>query len=172
MFNLYPKIFYNINDYDALRAVDITVSARIKKYIKSYRALGLRPYFIKDGELPEIVATKIYGSPRYGYIIILINEIHSLYDDWPKSGAVFKKYIIEKYGSIGFAQSTTHSWYTSDNHSVSEEYWLTISDSAKYSKSIFQYESDLNDEKSEINIMDFRYVIEFESKLQEILVSR
>lgn len=171
MFNLYPKIQYQINDFDFLRAVDITVSARIKKYLRSYRAVGLRPYIIQNGELPEIVSNKIYGSPKYGYLIIAINEIHSLYDDWPKSSEVFKDYLIEKYGSVGATQSTTHSWYTGEDNAVSEEYWLTLTDANKYTKTVFEYENDINNKKSEINILDFRYVVDFESKLQEILVS-
>jgi hypothetical protein len=171
MFNLYPKIDYKINDFDSLRAVDITISAKIKKYLNSYRAVALRPYIVKNGEFPELVSNRIYGSPKYSYILISVNNIHSIYDDWPKSDAVFSSYIEEKYGSISYALSTNHSWYTGDDHSVSEEYWLSISDSGKYIKTIYQYESDLNDKKANINIMDFRYVIDFESKLQEILVS-
>jgi hypothetical protein len=171
MFQLFPRIDYQIDEYDRLRAVDITISAKIKKYLRSYRALALRPYIVKNGDLPEIVANKIYGSPRYSYILIAINDVQSVYDDWPKNFEVFKDYIKEKYGSIGYAQSTTHAWYTGQGHIVSEEYWLSITDSGKYTKTIYEYESDLNDKKAEINIMDFRYVVDFESKLQEILVS-
>ena len=70
MFQLFPRIDYQIDEYDKLRAVDITISAKIKKYLRSYRALALRPYIVKNGDLPEIVANKIYGSPRYSYILI------------------------------------------------------------------------------------------------------
>ncbi len=41
----------------------------------------------------------------------------------------------------------------------------------KYYKTIFEFETDLNDAKAKINLIDFRYVIDFESRLQELLVS-
>ncbi len=171
MFNLFPRIDYKINDFDTLRVVDITVSAKIKKYLNTYRGVALRPYIIRNGEFPEIVSNRVYGSPKYGYVLIALNDVQSIYDDWPKSSEVFKNYLEEKYGSIGFTQATNYGWFTGDGHQVSEEYWLTLSDDAKYIKTIFQYESDVNDAKANINVMDFKYVIDFESKLQELLVS-
>lgn len=171
MFQLFPKIDYKVNDYDTIRGVDITVSAKLKRYLKTYRALALRPYIVKDGELPEVISTKIYGSPKYSYVLLIINEVHSLFDDWPKNSITFKKYLIEKYGSIVYTQNTTHSWYTGNDNVVSEEYWSTLSDDKKYFRSIFEYETELNDKKAEINIMDFKFVIDFETKLQELLVS-
>ena len=163
MFNLFPKIEYSINEFDTLKVVDINVSA--------YRSLGLRAYVVKNGELPEIVSNKVYGSPRYSYIIISINNIHSIYDDWPRSDAIFKDFLIEKYGSISTAKTTTHSWYTGNDNTVSEEFWGTLTDANKYYKTIFEFETDLNDAKANINLIDFRYVIDFESRLQELLVS-
>jgi hypothetical protein len=171
MFNLYPRIEYKINDFDSLKVVDITVSGKVKKFLNSYRSLELRPYIVKNGELPEIVANKIYGSPKYAYVLIAVNDIQSLYDDWPKNSDVFKNYIIEKYGSLSYALTTTHAWYTGNGSIVSEEFWLQLNDDKKYTKTIFVHESDLNDEKANINLLDFKYVIEFESRLQELLVS-
>ena len=171
MFNLFPKIEYSINEFDTLKVVDINVSAKIKKSINSYRSLGLRAYVVKNGELPEIVSNRVYGSPRYSYIIISINNIHSIYDDWPRSDAIFKDFLIEKYGSISTAKTTTHSWYTGNDNTVSEEFWGTLTDANKYYKTIFEFETDLNDAKANINLIDFRYVIDFESRLQELLVS-
>ena len=121
--------------------------------------------------MPEIVSNKVYGSPRYSYIIISINNIHSIYDDWPRSDAIFKDFLIEKYGSISTAKTTTHSWYTGNDNTVSEEFWGTLTDANKYYKTIFEFETDLNDAKANINLIDFRYVIDFESRLQELLVS-
>lgn len=171
MLNLYPKIDYQIDDFDSLRVVDITVSARIKRYLRSYRAFALRPYIVKNGELPEIVSNRVYGSPKYGYVLILVNEIHSLYDDWPKSTTVLKNYLEEKYGSISYAQSTIFGHFTSQGNIVSESFWNSLQDPGKYTRTILEHETELNDKKANINIMDFRYVVDFESKLQELLIS-
>ena len=80
MFNLFPKIEYSINEFDTLKVVDINVSAKIKKSINSYRSLGLRAYVVKNGELPEIVSNKVYGSPDFWWKIMEANNIKDIFD--------------------------------------------------------------------------------------------
>ena len=100
MFNLYPRINYKVDSYDTVRCVDINVSAKIKDSFAKYKFTSVRPYKILDGETPDMVSSKLYGTPKYAHIIMMTNNIYSLYDDWPKSTSAFKKYIIEKYGNV------------------------------------------------------------------------
>ena len=52
IFTLYPKVSYKIDDYNYIRAVDITQSIKIKKFLKDYRGISYQPYNVKDGERP------------------------------------------------------------------------------------------------------------------------
>ena len=170
MFNIFPKIQYQTSSYDTVKSVDINVSAKIKEYFAKYKLTSIRPYYIDDGESPDMVSHKVYGTPKYGYLIMMTNNIHSLYDEWPKSSSAFKKYIIDKYGSISEASITDLYFYTGENLIVSQESWLTLTnDNKKFKETAMQYENRINTERSFIKILDYKYAIQFEAGLQEIL---
>jgi hypothetical protein len=170
MFNIFPKIDYQISSYDTVKSVDLNVSAKVKDFFAKYKLTSVRPYYIDDGESPDMVSFKVYGTPKYGYLVMMTNNIHSLYDEWPKSSTAFKKYIIEKYGSMSTASTTDLYFYTGEKLVISEESWSTLTDdNKKYKETIMQYEQRVNTEKSFIKILDYKYVIQFEASLQEIL---
>jgi hypothetical protein len=169
MYQFYPKTLYKINDFDSIRVVDSTLSTRISNFINSFRGLGLRPYIVKDGERPDIVSNKLYGTPKYDYALLLVNNISSIYDEWPRDSVALNRYVVEKYGNLSFAINTIGFWYTGNNLQVSEQYWLSLNDPQKYRETFYQYEVRQNDTKSRINVIDLIYIIQFESGLQEIL---
>lgn len=55
------------------------------------------PYYVKENETPEIISYNYFGSVKYHWCIMLVNNIISLYDDWPKSTSTLNNYLIEKY---------------------------------------------------------------------------
>jgi hypothetical protein len=169
MFNIYPKIQYQISPYDTIRSIDINASAKIKDYFTKYKLTSIRPYYINDGESPDMVSFKVYGTPKFGYLIMMTNNIYSIYDDWPKSTSAFKKYIIDKYGSISNASDTDLFFYTGEKLIISEESYLTLYDPKKFKETAMEYEKRINTEKSFIKILDYRYAVQFEAGLQEVL---
>ena len=68
------------------------------------------PYHVKDGETPEIVAHKYYGSMNYHWVVTLLNGVIDPLLDWPMSQATIARYIVDRYGSIAAAMSTTHHY--------------------------------------------------------------
>ena len=54
-------------------------------------------YHIKDGERPEHIADRVYGSPEDHWIVLLANDIIDPYHDWYKSSSVFEEYVLKKY---------------------------------------------------------------------------
>lgn len=54
-------------------------------------------YDIKDGERPEHIAERVYGSTEYHWILLLCNEILDPYHDWYKSQLALDEYITKKY---------------------------------------------------------------------------
>jgi hypothetical protein len=184
MFVYYPKILYKINDFDSIKLTDINASVRIKDYVNSFRGLAVRPYVVKNGERPDIVSNKLYGSTKYEYILLLVNNIDSIYDQWQMDDTTFQNYIIKKYGSLNFAQSNIAFYYTGKGDVVTNtlsrdpgssepayRYWDRLSDPNKYTETFYQYEDRLNIEKGFINVIDFQFVVQFESGVQEILQS-
>lgn len=169
MFNIFPRIDYKISSYDTIKSVDLNVSAKVKDAFAKYKFTTVRPYFISDGESPDLVSYKLYGTPKFGYIIMMTNGIYSIYDDWPKSTVAFKKYIIEKYGSIAHATQTDLYYYTGEKLIISEESYLENDDPNKFKETIMEYEKRINTEKSFINILEYKYAVQFEANLLETI---
>lgn len=169
MFNFFPKIYYKINDYDFLKVVDIGVYAQIKDYVKSFRYIAYSPYTVQNGETPESVSQKMYGTPKYAYMILLVNDMHNIYEEWPMSYEVFNDYIEYKYGNINYATTTPYKYYGSNGIEYTSTSWLELTDPGKYSYSIYEYEQELNTKKSFIKLLDQGKIIQFEVKLQELL---
>lgn len=168
-YSFYPKIKYQIDPFTELKVVDITISTKIKKALRNYDAIAIKPYTVQNGDRPDAVSQILYSTPYYEYILLMVNNIESVYDQWPKDDSTFQNYIIEKYGSVAAARTGYKYYYTGDGDIVSEEYWQTLPGTRKYRETFYEYETRLNDEKARIRVLELPYIVRFESDLQEIL---
>ncbi len=173
MFYFYPKIYYKINNYDYLRVTDISVTTKVKSLVNNYRQTSLRPYTIKDGETPDLVSYRTYGTPKYDYIVLMTNEIHSYYDEWPMSYKVLNDYIEQKYGSISYAKNNYAKYFTSDGDEISADAWAeqSLTDPLYYRTTYYDHEVQLNEEKSRIRLLNPSLVVTFEVELQQLMSS-
>ncbi len=169
MFQFFPKTLYLINDFDFQKVVDLNVSAQITDFVKRFKTSpSVRQFIIRDGERPEALSYRLYGTTKYDYLILLLNNIESVYDQWPMNSVTFKKYVLKKYGSIAAANAIGY-WYTGDGDQVAEAYWNTLTtDFKKYAQSFYEHEVEINDEKAKIDIFDIQIALQFESGLQEL----
>jgi len=123
---------------------DITQNVRIRKEILANITL-YDEYDIKDGETPEIIAEKVYGSPLYHWVVMLCNQRYDYINDFPLSSYNLEQHITEKYGS-GNEYDTHHHVDTNGN----------IVDSLNpeaISVSNYQYEDDENEKKRRIKLI-------------------
>lgn len=75
---------------------DITRNIRIKQEVLANVAL-YDYYDIVDGETPEIIAEKFYGSPEYHWVVMLANEKLDYALDFPMPENVLQKHISDVY---------------------------------------------------------------------------
>lgn len=54
-------------------------------------------YDIKDGERPEHIAERVYGSPTFHWLVLIVNGIVDPYTDWYKSESVLDQYNSKRY---------------------------------------------------------------------------
>lgn len=87
---LYPKTtFTNFPNgvggtADTKEVVDIL---RRVKFVDSFGGLRTyKKYTVQYGETPDIVATKLYGSSEWYWLIMLFNNMTDPFRDWPRSG--------------------------------------------------------------------------------------
>lgn len=64
-------------------------------------------YTIRDGDTPDILASKIYGDSEAHWLILYANQILDPQFDWPMTYSVFNKYIADKYKAAAEADLGT-----------------------------------------------------------------
>lgn len=170
LFSLYPKVNHSINEYDKLRVIDITTSLKIKNFFKEYAGISYTPYLVQDGERPDNVSQRFYQDPSYDWIIMLVNDKYSIYDDWPKDQETFKRYIIEKYGSISVASSTVKYYYDADRDIIDATTYSTLPPSQRSLESAFEYEKRINLNKSILKIVSPTNIGGVHSGLKSLLI--
>ena len=84
-FENFPIFLYDfkINGKTEYKLVkDISQNVRVRKEILSSVTL-YDEYDIRDGETPEIISEKVYGTPLYHWVIMLCNDNYNYIDDFP-----------------------------------------------------------------------------------------
>lgn len=172
IFNYYPKVTFKLNDFDSTKAVDLTTSLKIKDFIKSYRGINYTPYVVKDGERPDNVAFKMYNDPTLDWIILLANDIYNIYEDWPKNSEQFSNYIVDKYGSLSSALSTTKYYYDKSRNIIDETTHSSLSASEQGPiESVYEWEARMNLNKSKIRIVSPSLVGAIQSDIKSLLIN-
>ena len=169
IFTYYPKIAYKVDDYNYLKAIDINIVSKVKDYITQYRSIGYTPSVVGDGESPDYISYKFYGNPGYDWIIMLTNDMHSIYDDWPRNSETFKEYITYKYGSLQNAMSTTKYYYDADRNIIDVSEYTLLPSNSRSLETDYEYELQLNVNKSRIKILNPNMISTLESGLRSIL---
>jgi hypothetical protein len=110
--DLFPKTAYNIDrsrNFNYQQVTNITfrvgIVKSILKNISSYYE-----YEVREGETPEILAERVYRNPYAYWIILYANDMFDPNYDWPMNNFIFKKYIINKYGSFEWAKTNIHHY--------------------------------------------------------------
>lgn len=168
-FSLYPKVAYKIDDFDYVKAIDITSATKIKKYLSDYRGISYNPYIIKNGERPDRVSYVVYGSEKYDWLILMINEISNVYEEWPKSSEDLREYIETKYGTLEYSTDTIKTYYDSLNNEIDVTTYNSLSPTERSSESYYQYEIKENDRKSAIKLLNPGLIIRVESDIRQLL---
>ena len=57
-------------------------------------------YKVQDGDTPEIIADKLYGSPEFHWLVLLFNDVIHPYYDWPLSNISFENWIEKTYPGV------------------------------------------------------------------------
>jgi hypothetical protein len=64
-------------------------------------------YDIIDGETPEIISEKFYGTPEYHWVVMLANEKFDYLNDFPLPESVLQKHISDSYNPTLYSDD----WY-------------------------------------------------------------
>jgi hypothetical protein len=184
IFDYYPKVQYN-----NITAVNILSEAEImQSYLQNINLFY--KYLIRDGERPDTVAYKEYGDSSLDWVILLANGIVDPYKDWPMEYSQFVRYLEDKYNtaaeklaSPSIDSSVKYYYYTgltSDSQETINSYNYTLtpytyqqlgSPGGWTAKTIWDYESEINESKREIKILRPAYISDFKQQLRDLFVN-
>lgn len=169
IFSFYPKVSYKIDNIDYLKAIDITNSLKVKNFLKDYRGISYNPYRIEDGEKPDLISYKVYGTPKYDWIILLANDIYNIYDEWPKDSQTLNEFIAEKYGSLSSASSTVKYYYDASGNIIDYDSWYALPSASRNSETEYEYEVRRNINKSKIKVIKPALIAAIDAELKSIV---
>lgn len=96
-FSKFPKIFYSLDNYKSSDYVtNITRRFSLENKLKENTSLYYT-YDIRDGDTPEIIASKLYDSPERHWIVLMMNDIVDPQTEWPLDYYTLHQYIDAKY---------------------------------------------------------------------------
>jgi hypothetical protein len=119
-FNYFPQTQYafNIDPNNIQVVTNLTNKFSFEDSFKNNTVLFYE-YSVVDGETPEILAHKLYGSSERHWIILAMNDIYNPQMDWPVENRSLHDIIEYKYvGNANTANGQTGiEWSQSNNHS-------------------------------------------------------
>jgi hypothetical protein len=107
-FSKFPKLIYTKDNVSSVVTNLLTRLQTVKGVIDN--SALYYSYSLKDGDTPEIVASKYYGDAELHWSILLFNNIIDPYYDWPMGYQQFVDFLNDKYGSAATSQITIHHY--------------------------------------------------------------
>ena len=184
-----PRVSYDINGTEPNNFLSVTnIMKRVKFKPKIIEDIvDYYPYFVKEGERPDIISFNEYGTIAYAYLIMLINNVYDPLFDWPLSSQQFEKYIESKYGSVSSAMGTTKYFFqiiraevakTGVSERVPEVKFIVdettynaLDVGARTTQTEYEYEEELNDNKREIKLINPEFIQDIDYNVKTTLVS-
>ena len=98
-FRYFPKTIYSLNGSNSLDTVtNLTASFSFDESLTE-NSISYYQYTVPDGETPEIVANKFYGSSEKHWIVLKMNNIFDVKTDWPLEQRILNETIRSKYAN-------------------------------------------------------------------------
>ncbi len=100
-FKQFPTVNYDLNrDGSIMQMVNIFRSVRPLQNLIDDTAL-YKFYEIQNGERPDIVSQKLYGTTDFYWTFFIVNDfLHDGYKVWPMSQEMLSAYINEEYSGV------------------------------------------------------------------------
>ena len=174
-FTQFPKTEYNLSGLNGNTKVVTDIFRRVKIRSKIAKNVTLfDKYDVIEGEKPEDVAYKAYGSTDYFWIITLTNNIVNRFYDWPLDEYVFQQYVADKYanpdGIHHYEITQSSGRQTGDGPSdYTHKVECNATELGAESVSNIEYERRLQDEKRQIRILLPKYVSAFEDEFIKLI---
>ena len=173
-FETFPNRLYDIKgDGNQTLVKDIFRRMKVRDGVKDNLAL-MATYDVMNGDTPEIISYKHFGSTDYFWVICLMNDITDRFYDWPLTNSAFEEYVKQKYdnpGAVHHYEKDQTSGVTNGNGPGDFSYKVEVNstDADGQSVSNYEYESRLQDQKRQIKLLDKGYLNTFVEEFERLV---
>ena len=174
-FSQFPLINYNLTGVNGNTTLVTDIFRRVKARSKILDNVTLFDKFnVEEGESPETVAYKAYGSTDYFWVITLINNVVNRYYDWPLPEFAFQQYVADKYSNpdgIHHYEITQSSGKQTGDGPSDYSHKIEVNSDTVGAQSVsnIEHERRLQDEKRQINILLPQYLATFEDEFKKLI---
>lgn len=160
-FKPFPPIYYEIATNNQVIVTDFLRAIKLDPKLKE-NPIFFKMYEIQDGDTPEIISHKFYGSTMYHWVLMLLNEKFDPWRDFPQSDEVVRKFASEKYADL----NDIHHYEDGNGNWISDsgglnEFEIPITN--------IEYELDLNERKRSIKILDKAILSTFVNEYTQLI---
>ena len=142
----------------------IAVRARVRANTLLYDT-----YDVREGETPESIAFKLYGSTEYHWVVLLVNNITDRYHQWPLTTPQFLDFVNEKYDD----PNALHHYeipQTSGDTSIKINIGTDNTDNPTASiVTNMEFEEDRQDNIRQIRLLDPDYLEQITEEFEQLM---
>ena len=177
-FDVFPIILYDsIGDYNFKDVTNLLRRVRLRAKVKT-NVMMFDTYDVKNGETPEMIADKLYGTTELHWVVLMVNDITDRFHQWPLSAAQFNQYVADKYDDIN---GIHHYEVAQESGDTTVKIWVEndVDTDAYTSTAItritnYEYELEEQDRKRQIQLLDPEYlplfINEFNKRMGESII--
>ena len=168
-FNKFPLFVYDGRGDGELSVVTnllkrIAVRARVRANTLLYDT-----YDVREGETPESIAFKLYGSTEYHWVVLLVNNITDRYHQWPLTTPQFLDFVNDKYDD----PNALHHYeipQTSGDTSIKINIGTDNTDNPTASiVTNMEFEEDRQDNIRQIRLLDPDYLEQITEEFEQLM---
>ena len=186
-----------INNLGNKKHVTNILTAFFVRKVSGYKALLFQKYSLRDDGSIESLSDKLYSTPLHYWTFLVVNDIIDPFSEWSKNSYLLEKFTERKYRegkklkkldgtvtTVPFSSGTggIHHFININTgrvcDDVEDEFYREkyANDPKSIGKNIIpvtnlSYESELDLQKREINIVDKKYILDFEEDFSKMLIS-
>ena len=164
-FKAMPRISYKANEKTILTK-DIFRRVSLDRRINS--KLAVNAYYVKDGETPEMLANNFYSTPKYHWVILTVNDIVNVNEEWPKNQSLLFDYTEAKYGQGNALKD--HHYRLVSNTSIVVDYDVdAIAAGTIEAVSNLDFEISENEKKRQIYVLKPEFLAQFVTSYKSLM---
>ena len=174
-FDQFPIIDYNLSGVNGntKEVTDIWRRVKVRSKIADNVAL-YDQYDVPEGDSPETIAFKVYGSTDYFWVICLLNNVVNRYHDWPLDEFNFQQFVKDKYDNpeaIHHYEKTQLSGRQTGEGPADYSHKIEVNadEAGAEAVSNIQHERRLQDKKRQIRVLQPAFLNTFIDEFRELI---